>query len=214
MWQLLHLLVSYLQLRSAINAASDVTILMDTATSNTDYSNTMYHADVSGSYRWLFGEAEATYQDTFTKLQSSRIVVEAHFEKGSSDIAGTVMPGSWYDSSLVSQAKSKGPAAFFHLEDYNEFFGPKGTLNYRTGNLYFVAGKFQVKITIHTSISEDERTYLQTKVSGGIWPFFKIGASTEQSTVKISTFDGTTVIEYGSDYLVAPVAIAMRANIN
>lgn len=183
------------QLFQQIPAGSSLSFTFDSATANSNVTNTWAQGN-DGGFFGIFGSGDSSSSQLTQTFASSHVTMSVSFDKAItfvSDPPGP--PKGWYSSAALAAAASasSGGAPWNPNANpnWNTTFGPNGNMQHFIGSL-IVADGMTVTVTSDAQYSASQQTQITQQSSGGFWPFYW-GSSSSTYTNSVSFTSGSNL---------------------
>jgi hypothetical protein len=175
-------------LQNALSAASSKSVHMDSGSESSDTSRSWAKGNIGGSFDFFSASGSADYSNVATKLATSKLVIDASFERFvtfplgplSSTSSDPILSGykPWYSSAALNLAYQHNDNTVWNHNPptWNDTFGPSGNM-LRAISALFVVDGITITTTSDALLTTTEQQQFKTAAKAGFWPFFKASAS-------------------------------------
>lgn len=169
---------------AAINTGESLTLSFDSDTASSSVSHTFAEGSASGFYSIFSGGVSGSFDQLNTKAATSGFTITGSIGKFATVPVSAL---GWYNSAEVSRAFN-GPNdnsiwdPSSSAGTFDSFFGqPDGSMARYVSELILVSD-YTITVTSKATYSQEDKQTIETKASGGIWPFFSVSASATHTT--------------------------------
>ncbi|WP_428740228.1 hypothetical protein [Tenacibaculum sp.] len=160
------------QLNSLVEAGSTAIVSFDSATSNNNIENSWAQSNGSSGVGFWGKKENSVSKSLNEKASASRITVNMNFNKYA---FLPVRAGGWFFSGYFTDMY-QNPDQFQNSDDWNNLFGPSGSLQRVTNQALLVSG-YTITVKSWATYSESDFQEIQKSTETNVWPFYTSGSS-------------------------------------
>lgn len=179
---------TYENLTAQLPSSPSGSVVMDSATTSSDISQSWAQGQVQGAYDIFWGQASASYDALTQQFAGAQVQVNASFQRVMQFAAGPLAQPSqdpilsgytpWYNSAALGIAYQTSDNTVWNNTPptWQSTFGQNGTLQ-RVCSALIVVDGIDITITSGAQFSSSEQQSFSSAASGGVWPFFAVSGS-------------------------------------
>ncbi|TCI84742.1 hypothetical protein [Tenacibaculum sp. M341] len=167
----------FAELQRRVNNGSTATIHFDSQTCNSNIEQSWAKSNGSSGVGFWGKKYNSVSEQLNQVASANRITVDMHFNKFA---FLDVRAGGWFYSGYFTDMY-KNPDQFQEASDWNNLFGPEGSLQRVTNQSLIVSG-YTITVRSWATYSESEFKKIQKSTETNVWPFYTSGSSSSATS--------------------------------
>lgn len=165
------------ELKLQVEKGSSAAIHFDSQTSNDDIQNSWAQSNGSSGVGFWGKKSNSVSKSLNEKASASRITVDMNFNKYA---FLAVRAGGWFFSGYFTDMY-QNPDQFQNQDDWNNLFGPSGSLQRVTNQALLVSG-YTITVKSWATYSQSDFEEIQKSTETNVWPFYTSGSSSKATS--------------------------------